>query len=806
MSGRRFFRVLVVAIAMVSTAIVGAGPAQAELVEPPSSEWGLVVDNGSATMGSWDALGYAVEYSSGLVITGGKFRDVTNGSTTITQPWLAAFDASTQEFQSWWTPTLDGTVLALEASSDGGLFVGGEFGDWEGSTIGALQKIDPTTGEVWPGWNSRVYGGTSVVRDIRLEHDGWLYVVGTFTTATDGNGPQAVTNAIRMNPVTGAIDWAWDPSPNGSVWGVSASHTSSEVYLAGWFTELNGDAGARGFAGVSPTGDILHDRSTIGYNTCVNCTQYYRLYDVVATAQGDVWVGGEQHALFVLDEATNLDMEYMHYTNYDTAHPTPGRWGGEYQEIELVGDRIYATCHCWGSHLSDSELIMHSSTPTGTWTGEISALAAYDVVTLERIQGFDPYMSGESGGFGIVGTPDGCVWLTGGINTFGVPGNQSSARDLVRFCDEAGAGTIPDPLPTGPAPLSCTATNPTGNQIELTFDQPEGATDIIVEREIDGDGDFNWRGKVAAPGTTFQETGVEGSLNSYRVKAKYPVGQFSAPVNCDPAINLAGPQPPPAPAVCSASAAGLAATVTWDAVGGATDYRVYRSVNGGNTYWRGVTQTTSFSESLNAGSSHHYSVQAKTNGVWSVSTDCTPDLVGDVPVSQPPAVCSASAAGLAATVTWDAVGGATDYRVYRSVNGGNTYWRGVTQTTSFSESLNAGSSHHYSVQAKTNGVWSVSTDCTPDLVGDVPVSQPPAVCSASAAGLAATVTWDAVGGATDYRVYRSVNGGNTYWRGVTQTTSFSESLNAGSSHHYSVQAKTNGVWSVSTDCTPDLVG
>ncbi len=711
-----------------SVAAFGSAPAQAELVQPPAPEWGLDQFLPSTSMGNWDSLGFAVEYTDGLVIVGGRFGQLTNGSQTLAQPYLAAFDSATQTPLSWWRPTLNGTVLALENSSDGAMFVGGDFGSYNGNTIGGFAKIDPASGKVWPGWNTRVYGGSNTIRDIRLESDGWLYVVGNFTTASDGGGPQTVNGAVRMNPVTGAIDWTWLPQPSGGgVWGVARSLTTNEVYLAGWFTSVNGDSAARGFAGVSSVdGSLLHSRSTIPYNTCVNCTGYWRLYDVVATSAGDVWVGGEQHGLFILEESQNLAMREMHYTGCNPNYQANcQRAGGEFQEIELVGDRIYATCHCWGSHMSSNNTIFHGSPPpnpaTYTYTGSVSAIAAYDVATGDRIQAFNPYMSGDAGGFGIVGAPDGCLWVTGGISSYGVPGTQQPARDLVRLCDQAGPGTNPDAPPSAPAPLNCVATlSGDGATATLTYGVPALATDVVLHRQLNNIGSFSWRGKVTAPAATFSEAVPQNSLINYQATAKYPLSQFSEPTPCAPTIdtnNVGDPVVPPAS--CTASAVNLAATISYPAVVGATDYRIYRSIDGGATYWRGAVQTTSFNDTLVNGASHHYSVQAKVGGTWSTSRDCTPDLVGDAggPPVVPPASCTATAVGPAATVTWTSVVGATDYRVYRTVNGGPAYWRGAVQTTSFNDSLVNGGIHHYTVQAKVGGVWSTSADCSPDLVG-----------------------------------------------------------------------------------------
>ncbi len=815
MNLRRVFSLWLLLAASVTGIVVTPTPAGAEITVPQQTSWGLADEGATNNIANWDSLGWAVEQVGGMMLAGGKFLNVTNGSNTINQSWIAAFDAGTGTVLPWWRPDVGGAVLTIENSPDGGVFVGGEMGDWNGIQLGALVKIDPATGELWPGFNTRVFGGNSVVRDIRLENDGWLYVVGSFTTASANGNPQPVSGAIRINPNTGAIDQNWIPmAQGGSVWGVSVSALRNEVYLTGWFTSINNAASTDGFAGVSSTnGSVLRNRTTIPYNTCVGCSNNYRLYDVVATEFGDIWVAGEQHALFILDE-TDLNMDLMHYTGCDlNQQPNCQRRGGEFQEIERAGDRIYAGGHFWGSHLTDTEIIyLTGQFPTGTPTGTVSAVAAYDVQTRQRIQAFNPYMSGDAGSFGIALASDGCLWLTGGINTVGLPGSQQSARDLARLCDSAGPGPDPQPNPAPPPAVACTATA-NGDLITLNWTVPAEATDTVIERAVNA-GNYNWRGVVAAPGTQFSENGSSGNLNTYRVRAKYTAGWVSATTQCDPPIDLGGGGVNVAPpATCAASNSGTAATITWAASADAVDYRVYRSVNGGNTWWRGITQTTSFSDTLQSSGTHQYTVQARgVDGVWSTSTTCLPPLdpqAGGGGSVDPPATCAASNSGTAATISWDASAGATDYRVYRSVNGGNTWWRGITQTTSFNDTLQGSGSHQYTVQARgVDGVWSVSTVCSPPLDPTAgQTADPVASCTAAVVGGGAEITWPASAQAVNYRIYRSVGGGNTFWRGVTSNLVFNDSLVSGQSHLYSVQARgADGVWSASTICSPPIVG
>ena len=130
------------------------------------------------------------------------------------------------------------------------VYVGGRF-------------LDVTNGgETWPGWTTRVYGGNSAVQDLHLGDDGWLYVVGNFTTVSRGGNPEAASGAARIDPITGLIDSGWKPaiSSSGSVWGVTTSEVNDLVYLSGSFLSVNGLAG---------TGGLF---SSAGSNTRCTCS------------------------------------------------------------------------------------------------------------------------------------------------------------------------------------------------------------------------------------------------------------------------------------------------------------------------------------------------------------------------------------------------------------------------------------------------------------------------------------------------------------------------------------------------------
>jgi hypothetical protein len=153
--------------------------------------------------------------------------------------------------------------------------------------------------------------------------------------------------------------------------------------------------------------------------------------------------------------------------------------------------------------------------------------------------------------------------------------------------------------------------------------------------------------------------------------------------------------------------------VVWPAANGADEYVIYRTVDGGPEYWRGRTATTSFTDSSRSGTLV-YLVASRTNaGQLSARTPCT-TVDNNGPI-EPVASCAVTAVGDAATIDWPAApdaDAATEYVIYRSVDGGNQFWRGRTSALSFDDTLRPGDITYY-VAVKQGGDLSVVTTCQP---------------------------------------------------------------------------------------------
>ncbi len=823
----RHHKRLLLFFGFLGAAILVASPAFAELTSTPQTSWGVQTKGASNTIAQWDALTWAVDQVDSTIFIGGNYLEVTNGDQVHSQAYLAAFDADTGRWQSWFRPQVGDAVFALQPTPDGGLLVGGEMGQWNGVTRGALVKIDPKTGDLWPGWNTRAFGGPSVIRDLSLEADGYVYAVGNFTTVTSGNGPMAAGGAFRFDPITGAIDTNWLPSlENGTGWGVSRSKTQAVTYIAGFFQSVDGDTTAQGFVGIDDAGSITANRDAIPFNGCSNWSYCSQLYDVEATEFGDLWVGGVEHALYVVDEGDGSLIK-MHYSGCDPSKNVdcqPNNWyGGEFQELERVGNRIYATCHCWYDLFSADEVMAHArpeDTPN-TVHSTVDALMAFDVVSAERINSFRPYLTGTSGGFGMhVNPDDGCLWATGGFQSYGQPGGaQPPARDVVRICDSAGPTPHTTPVAAPPAPELCSVAlvDPADPSLgaSVTWTNAPTSVGTIIYRSVDGGGSY-WRGRVNPPlPSEFVEVPAVNTVSSYSVLHVYPAGQRSAPAPCG-SVDLMPQLVPPSSCLALVDAGGVP-SLSWDAGNDAAAFIIRRSVDGGPSYWRGRTSETTFTgATLTPGRSYDYTVTSQAaDGSTAGPVPCNPTLTVQGPELIPPSACTATIdQNGRAALSWDAGSNATNFVIRRSVNGGTAYWRGSTPTTNFvGATLEAGRTFDYTVTAKAaDGSTAPPVPCNPTLTVEVPQLGVLTSCDATLMeNNEVVVGWLQVENAQRYVVRRSANNGTFYWRGsvnadqASNAAFFDTPISDTRTYVYSVTAiGLDGTTATPVECAPSV--
>ena len=231
--------------------------------------------------------------------------------------------------------------------------------------------------------------------------------------------------------------------------------------------------------------------------------------------------------------------------------------------------------------------------------------------------------------------------------------------------------------------------------------------------------------------------------------------------------------------------------LTWNAVYGATSYRIYRSTSKGSGYsLLGTTTATSYTNTgAKAGTTYYYRVKAVNDAGLSPYSNVVSGKVKSVtPKPAAPVVkIGHSATSGKPMLTWNAVSGATSYKVYRATSQKGTYsLLGTVTTTSYTNTgAKAGTTYWYKVKAVNSAgesaysnVVSGKTTVTTLTMGHSSTSGKP------------MLTWKAVSGAASYKVYRATAKNGAY--SVINTTNALTYTNTGAAlgttYYYKVEA------------------
>ena len=240
------------------------------------------------------------------------------------------------------------------------------------------------------------------------------------------------------------------------------------------------------------------------------------------------------------------------------------------------------------------------------------------------------------------------------------------------------------------------------------------------------------------------------------------------------------PRTPPAPSASAQSSTVI--VVTWSAAPRATLYKLYRSTVSAGPYTQvggdisalryldiGRTAETEYFYRLEACNSGGCSGRSpEVSATTQPSGGGAPAVVPTQPPAQPSAPSASEQSDTEIEVTWSAVSGATSYRLYRSTSSGGTYTQigddisalryldtGRSASTEYFYQLEACNSAGCSATRSPAG--SATTQATP-----VAPAQPPAPSVSAQSDTEIEVTWNAVSGATSYKLYRSTSSGGTY--------------------------------------------
>lgn len=318
------------------------------------------------------------------------------------------------------------------------------------------------------------------------------------------------------------------------------------------------------------------------------------------------------------------------------------------------------------------------------------------------------------------------------------------------------------------------------NGIQLTWNSAALAEKYRVYRKS---GTATWSLITTVTGSTsFLDTTAEyGVSYTYTVRSVADGGISFYDTKGVSALRLETPAPQ---APSRASASGV--KITWPAVAGAVQYRVYRRTTGS---WQslGVTTSTSFvdTKSMEANTTYYYTVRAY-DATSAASDYQSPGVVFHNLTT--PTLLGASVGSNGIQVRWSAVNGAEQYFIYRKT-AGKTWSRIATVKDASSyvdTSASSGVTYIYTVRASCqNGLSWYDSQGVSTMFLSVPT-----LTKAAQGANGATVTWEPVTGAKGYYVYRRTGSGSWTRLAAVSGTSYLDTakLSFGTAYCYTVRA------------------
>ena len=336
------------------------------------------------------------------------------------------------------------------------------------------------------------------------------------------------------------------------------------------------------------------------------------------------------------------------------------------------------------------------------------------------------------------------------------------------------------PLPS--APMVKIGNSATSGKPLLTWDAVPGADSYNVYRAVSGEGAYTKINSTTA--TSYVNTGAkDGVTYYYKITAvnSSGEGEYSNVVSGKVVVT---PKPAAPVVKIGNSATSGKPMLTWNAVPGATSYKVYRATSQNGTYslLGTVTATNYTNTGAKAGTIYWYKVKA----VNSAGESPYSNIVSGQATVTTLTLGHSSTSGKP-QLTWKAVSGAASYKVYRATSKNGAY--SVINTTKALTYTNTGAAlgttYYYKVEALNAAGKSMGFSA----IVEGKVAPVLAVGYSSVSGKP-QLTWKAVPGATEYQVYRSTqqNSGYSKINTTTSTSYVNTGAKAGTTYYYRIVA------------------
>ena len=326
-----------------------------------------------------------------------------------------------------------------------------------------------------------------------------------------------------------------------------------------------------------------------------------------------------------------------------------------------------------------------------------------------------------------------------------------TVRAVVAGVETQSSNEVPG---NGASTTSLAVTGVTASSVSLSWSAVAGASEYraYVSRSS-GVGYFMWAGGLTGKSATLNSMSgtwyvvVRAVVNGVETDNSNEVMAQATSATAPTGLKLTG---------TTSSTAGL----SWSAVAGAGEYRIYVSRSSGSGYSVSSQGLTGTSTTLSDLTGTWYVVARAV--VAGVESDNSNEVVVKVgALAGPSGVAVTGVTASSVSLSWSAVAGASEYRAYVSRSSGVGYFMWAGGLTGTSATLNSMSGTWYVVvRAVVNGV---ETDNSNEVMAQATSATAPTGLkltgtTSSTAGL----SWSAVAGAGEYRIYVSRSSGSGY--------------------------------------------
>ena len=295
----------------------------------------------------------------------------------------------------------------------------------------------------------------------------------------------------------------------------------------------------------------------------------------------------------------------------------------------------------------------------------------------------------------------------------------------------------------------------TAQGIKITWNMPEGVSSAALYRKPNGG---SWTRIATTSDTSFIDTGATGyGIFTYTMRSLNASGGFMYDDYDRTGVTVKRLEAP----VFSVANASNCVKISWNAVEGADAYRVYYYGSRGWTKLTDTTETSVLDCKVSSGYTYTYTVRC-------INADGTAFTSGYLEGRSVHYIAAPVISGMTNTETgvklsWDAVKGAVKYRVYYYGRNGWTRMADTTATSYLDNDVSSGYTYTYTVRC-INSDGTAFTSWFNDGVKHMFLAPPSFRVGYAPDGV--TVSWPAVRGAVNYRVYRyGANG----WAKLTDT-------------------------------------